>query len=136
MSISTRYWFLAGIYMGLIFIASSIPGESLPQVSISDKVIHGVEYGLLSWILGKALRTSQKEIFLKQAAILSIIITILYGISDEIHQAFVPWRNPDIYDVIVDGIGAILAQVIFVGIQQASVSSQWKSQRTEVRRQI
>jgi len=112
MSISTRYWFLAGIYMGVIFIASSIPGEALPKISISDKIIHLVEYGILSWILGKALRTSQKEIFLKQATLLAIIMTILYGISDELHQAFVPWRNPDIYDVVVDGIGAILAQVI------------------------
>lgn len=114
MSIATKYWFIAGIYMGLIFIASSIPGKSVPGVPISDKLIHLVEFGILSWILGKACRSSQKKIFIQQAGILSIIMTTLYGISDEIHQSFVPLRNPEIYDVIVDGIGAILAQGIFL----------------------
>lgn len=114
MSITTKYWFIAGIYMGLIFIASSIPGKLVPAAPISDKLIHLVEFGILSWILGKACRSSQKKIFIQQAGILSIIITTLYGISDEIHQSFVPLRNPEIYDVIVDGIGAILAQGIFL----------------------
>lgn len=114
MSISTRYWFIAGIYMGLIFIASSIPGEALPETSVSDKFLHLVEFGILSWLLGKALRTSQKEIFVKQATVLSIVITICYSIIDEGHQFFVPYRCVEVYDVVFDGIGAVLAQGIFL----------------------
>jgi len=114
MSISTRYFFIAGIYMGLIFIISSIPGESLPKVAISDKFIHFVEFGILSWILGKAFRTSNKKIFIKQSAILSIIITIFYGITDEIHQSFISSRYVECYDAVCDGIGAVLAQGIFL----------------------
>jgi len=114
MGASERYWFIAGIYMGLIFIASSIPGKPLPKISTIDKLIHLIEFGILSWILGKAFRTSQKETFIKQASIFSILITILYGIGDEIHQSFVPFRDPGIYDVLFDGIGAILAQGIFL----------------------
>lgn len=114
MSISTRYWFIAGIYMGLIFIVSSIPGETLPETSVSDKFLHLVEFGILSWLLGKALRTSQKEIFIKQATVLSIVITICYSITDEVHQYFVPYRCVEVYDVVFDGIGAVLAQGIFL----------------------
>ena len=114
MSVSTRYWFIALIYMGLIFIGSSIPGKALLEVRIWDKLIHLVEFGILSLILGKAFRTSEPKIFIKHAAILSVIMTILYGISDEIHQSFVPLRCPDVYDVVADGIGGILAQGIFV----------------------
>ncbi|MDI6736091.1 MAG: VanZ family protein [bacterium] len=116
MSISTKYWFLALIYMGLLFIASSIPGDTLPETGIfwGDKFIHAVEYGLLSWIFGKALRTSGNKVFINQAAVFSVMLTILYGISDEIHQIFVPLRFPDVYDVVADGIGGILAQGIFL----------------------
>jgi VanZ family protein len=114
MSTSSRYGFVAVIYMGLIFIISSIPGEALPETTISDKFLHLVEFGILSWLLGKAFRTAKKEFFIKQAGILAIIITILYGISDEIHQSFVSHRSTEFYDVIFDGIGAILAQAIFL----------------------
>lgn len=114
MSISTRYWFVGMIYMGLIFILSSIPGEELPETTNLDKFLHIVEFGILSWILGKAFRTSTKKLFIKQAWILSIIITIFYGISDEFHQSFIPYRSPDSYDVICDAIGATLAQGIFL----------------------
>lgn len=79
MSVSTKYWFIALIYMGLIFIASSIPGEALPKIEILgvDKLIHLVEFGILSWMLGRAFRTSEKKVFIKQAVILSVMLTIL-----------------------------------------------------------
>ncbi|MEW6606100.1 MAG: VanZ family protein [bacterium] len=114
MSISRRYWFLAGIYMGLIFIQSSIPGDKLPPLPISDKLSHLIEFGILSWLIGKASRTSNKKFLIKQAAIFSIIITILYGLSDELHQSFISLREPEVYDVIYDGTGGILAQGIFL----------------------
>lgn len=115
MSISARYWLLAVIYMGLIFISSSIPGEALPEtVGYVDKLLHLIQFGILSWILGKAFRTSNNKFFIKRAAILSIIITIFYGIIDEIHQSFVPSRDPEYGDVVFDGIGAILAQGLFL----------------------
>lgn len=34
---------------------------------------------------------------------------VLYGISDEWHQSFVPGRSPDVWDVVADGAGALLA---------------------------
>jgi VanZ family protein len=37
------------------------------------------------------------------------VIATLYGVSDEIHQAFVPLRTPDVRDVIADATGAALA---------------------------
>ena len=116
MSVSIKYWFFALIYMGLIFIASSIRGDALPEIRIwnGDKFIHLVKYGILSWILGKAFRTSENKVFINQAVVLSVMLTILYGISDEIHQSFVPLRCPDVYDVVADGIGGILAQGIFL----------------------
>lgn len=36
-------------------------------------------------------------------------LALLYGITDEIHQSFVPGRHPSAVDIVVDGIGAALA---------------------------
>ena len=44
---------------------------------------------------------------LRMLALLSILSASLYGISDEIHQYFVPFREADIFDGIADIIGAI-----------------------------
>jgi VanZ family protein len=40
--------------------------------------------------------------------ILSIILSTLYGLSDEIHQSFVSGRNASGTDVIADGVGAVI----------------------------
>ena len=42
-----------------------------------------------------------------------IIISILYGISDEIHQFFVPGRVSSIYDVFLDSVGTIFASFFY-----------------------
>ena len=38
--------------------------------------------------------------------VLSAVSASLYGISDEIHQSFVPFRQAEVADVIADTIGA------------------------------
>jgi len=42
---------------------------------------------------------------IQHAVIIAFTISFLYGISDEIHQYFVPNRSSSVYDVIADGIG-------------------------------
>ncbi|HSH41142.1 MAG TPA: VanZ family protein, partial [Arenicellales bacterium] len=41
-----------------------------------------------------------------QARWLALGLAVLYGISDEWHQSFVPGREPDVLDVLADGVGA------------------------------
>ena len=38
--------------------------------------------------------------------LLSVVSASLYGISDEIHQSFVPFRDAEVADVIADILGA------------------------------
>lgn len=37
----------------------------------------------------------------------ALIFTVLYGISDEIHQSFVPTRTPSLTDVIIDSAAGL-----------------------------
>lgn len=38
----------------------------------------------------------------------------LYGITDEIHQLFVPGRSGQVKDVIIDGAGSIVGILVYV----------------------
>jgi len=109
MSRFIRYWVPVILYAGLIFTISSFPLPP-PKVEIPfiDKFIHLVEYGILGFLFYRALRASRLA---KQVFILAIIFSILYALSDEIHQYFVPGREFDLWDIAADSLGAILVAV-------------------------
>lgn len=44
---------------------------------------------------------------------IGIIFAILYGISDEIHQYFVPGRHFSLFDILTDSTGILLASTIY-----------------------
>ena len=45
-----------------------------------------------------------------------IILAILYGISDEIHQYFVPGRHFSLFDILTNSTGILLASTIYCAI--------------------
>ena len=47
-------------------------------------------------------------------AVLVTILVVAFGISDEIHQSFVPNRDASLADVIADGIGGCAATFVLV----------------------
>jgi VanZ family protein len=107
-------WAAFIIYCVIIFVGSSIPGDRIdidgPGI---DKLIHTVEYSILSLLLFISLRLSSA---IKSNAIfwISAISSSLYGLSDEIHQLFVPLREFDVLDIVCNTSGSILgAYVMF-----------------------
>lgn len=50
--------------------------------------------------------------FAKYPIIFTIIITSLYGVSDEVHQYFVPNRECEVLDWAADFIGIVITSVI------------------------
>ncbi len=101
-------WTPAVLYMGVIWLLSSLDLASL-QVSrfpFGDKGVHFVEYSLLGLLLAHAaLRTWPRHHPLRPSA-LAVLIAVLFGLLDEIHQAMVPGRSSDAFDVLADGIGS------------------------------
>lgn len=99
-------------YMGLIFYVSSL---SLTQARLprnSDKLIHFAEYGVLAalWIFALRGRT-------RHAALWAAAIASLYGVTDELHQLYVPHRSASVYDWVADTLGAglLAAFVVLAG---------------------
>jgi len=101
-----RAWWPALLYMAGIFTLSSIsdfsnlgPKIMWQLVFDFDKVAHAILYAGLAVMVLRAT----------QSPALSLPITFLYGVSDEVHQYFVPGRSMSIADAIADLVGASIA---------------------------
>ncbi|MCC6752309.1 MAG: VanZ family protein [Deltaproteobacteria bacterium] len=93
-----------------IFGLSSLPGTTLRYEFFAwqDKLAHFLAYGLLAFLTARAFRRSRGWRALTCAAVASALM-LAYGVLDEIHQSFVPYRNPDVLDVTADLAGALTA---------------------------
>jgi VanZ family protein len=78
-----------------------------------DKVLHFVAYALLGALFLRAFKTSRIKNNIKLMVILSVLLSSLYGISDEIHQYFVPYRDADLMDVLADTLGGLMGVYIY-----------------------
>lgn len=105
-------WLPAILYMILLFWLSSRPAPEevrwLPII-FGLKVSHMIEYGILFLLVRYAL--IQTTTYNKPSIFaLALMITVLYGLTDEFHQIFVATRTARLIDVVADGVGGILAQ--------------------------
>lgn len=109
------YWFPVIVYAGLIFYLSSLshPEEYVPSVivNLGDKIMHAAEYGVLGVLCYRAFRYAAGAWAARQALALAILASIAYGFTDEFHQAFVPLRQFDGWDLLTDGLGASASAV-------------------------
>jgi VanZ family protein len=102
-------WFCTITYMILIFYLSSRQHIPLPDVWNADKLLHLMAYVPMSFMLYVSLKVSGLRRYI---AALAFLISVLYGVSDELHQALVPGRTPDVLDLAADTIGSIFGVVI------------------------
>jgi VanZ family protein len=81
-------------------------------LSINDKLIHAGVYCVLGILLYRGLRWIDRgQRFSYVRLVISFTILVLYGISDEMHQGFVPGRTVDVLDATADAAGGILAGI-------------------------
>ena len=107
-----HYYVATALYCGLIFFLSS--RQDLPDTGnllpFGDKFAHVLAYGGLAAIVSIGMRRSNERLLPAAQWLVPIAFTVLYGISDELHQWFVPHRSADPWDVVADGVGALLVQ--------------------------
>jgi len=71
------------------------------------KGAHFTVYAVLAFLWWRAL--SRERMADRAALGLAFVIAVLYAMSDEFHQSFVPGRRPGLSDVLIDAIGAATA---------------------------
>jgi hypothetical protein len=100
-------WLPAAVWALVIFAGSSVPGTSIPGgYSVYG---HIGEYLVLGALTAWALRRDDWGTIL-----LVIGLCALYGASDELHQAFTPYRVPDVLDWATDVAGSALGVATYL----------------------
>ena len=110
---SLVYWWPVVGCAGVIFFlsAQSHPEDQLPLFlfkEVSDKVLHAVEYGIFALLCYRAFRWGAGPVVARQAAVLTIVTASVFGLTDEVHQFFVPFRDSSWQDWAADTIGAVI----------------------------
>ena len=99
--------------MALIFVVSSIevrvPG--LQHFPLRDKGLHFLEYGVLGWLCAAASSRTWSSATAWRTASFAVFVAVLWGLSDEIHQALVPGRSSELGDFVADALGAFAGTV-------------------------
>jgi VanZ family protein len=99
-------WLATAGYMTLIYFLSSRHLNLPPLLpEYFDKLAHVLIYMPLAFLFFVSLRKSgvNKYIFL-----ISFLLAGIYGITDELHQSFVPGRDAAAADAAADFLGASL----------------------------
>lgn len=101
-----------------IFIISNQPYLDLPKLGIDyfDKILHAGAYFVLGVSVYYGLKLNHPEISGFKLFLLMFLIGGGYGMTDEIHQSFVPGRSADVMDWAADatGIGFSFLVVILI----------------------
>lgn len=96
-------WAATFIYMAVIFYFSSLSRPIKYELPYGvDKVIHFIEYAGLGFLMGHSLKNSG----VRHYVLVGWIVASFYGITDEIHQSFVPMRDASVFDIFADGLGS------------------------------
>lgn len=128
-----NYWLLVAVWMVVIFQFSDKPAQRsdtqslfiIKQINIiannlgfkgellnNDwnyfvrKAAHTCEYAMLGILLFLAF--SSTGIVNKKLLVYTILICVIYAVTDEIHQAFVPGRAAKVTDVLIDTFGSLI----------------------------
>lgn len=130
--------FLVIAWMILIFANSAVPGDKSDKEShlITDQIVacirkvspkaasnvekinhlvrkngHCLEYFILALLVANVLRRFGKRP--KEVFITILFVCLLYAVSDEFHQSFVPGRSCEVLDVIIDFSGSFIGTIVY-----------------------
>ncbi len=130
-------WVIVILWMAMIFCLSHQPAVESDDLSIDmGEIIIGtaesfgineLDIGIVNHlvrknahffiylVLGVLVINALKSIKLidYEYIIFSIVICILYAVTDEAHQIFIPGRSGQIRDVLIDSIGALVGILFY-----------------------
>ena len=101
-----KLWLPVAAYMAVIFVLSSIPNPPTVSQPGSDKLLHVLLYGGLAAFIVRAVAGGFDRPVTMRTVIVAVVVSALYGASDEVHQHFVPARQMDAWDLAADSVGA------------------------------
>lgn len=94
--------------MLLIFLISAQPSSHLPNFDWADRLVkksgHALGYAILALLYWRGFDFKDGKRWI------AWLLALLYAITDEFHQSFVPGRHPAIWDVLIfDNVGTLIS---------------------------
>ena len=99
-------WGPAAAVMAAIFVLSESSSPPELPAAISDVMAHGAAYAVLGAAMLRAVAGADWSRITACRVLLAVVLSVAYGLADEIHQSFVPGRTPELRDVAADALGA------------------------------
>jgi len=115
-------WSPVLIFCIIIYVGSVLP-IPLRTPKGGDKVTHFVLYFIFGWLLRRAFAGAGVE----KAGVAAFGVAFVYGVFIEVCQNFVPGRSASALDVVADGAGALLAQLLYP--EREGVIAKWIGRR-------
>lgn len=102
--------FPAIIYGLVIILLSSVPGINMPKYGflLADKLLHFFEYALFAILIFRSFSQLFRKHKFHYVIVVSSFFLILFALLDEYYQKYIPGRESDVADVILDVLGASL----------------------------
>ena len=105
-----------------IFVLSAQAKLPIP-VSVSfpyfDKLLHAIAFGSFAFAFSYWFSNEKFTVRPVQYFLIVCAVTAAYGVTDEVHQIFVPGRDASVYDWFADCTGAALATGLRLGVVRA-----------------
>lgn len=117
-SINSGLGIISAVKATLSCLVEALAGEAVDVSPIG----HFVEYLLFGAALANALRLHVSP---RRALVLAVVVASLYGVTDELHQSFVPMRSCDPLDWLVDTVAAAVG-----GLAAHALLAQRKKKRS------
>lgn len=99
-------WVPAFIVMAVISALSLTSGTVIHSLGLGNQVYQINGHFFLFILLGATYFKATKNVFH------SIMLTLIFGIIDELHQTFTPYRSSSVFDILVDASGGLISGVI------------------------
>jgi len=116
-------WWSVAAWAALILVATTVrlPDVVIPvPVSWSDKLVHGVLYLVLGWLVGAAVCAAGR--CTARAGLVLVGVVAAFAALDEVHQAWVPGRDSTVGDWAADVVGATIGLAACIWIWRRSLT--------------
>lgn len=97
--------------LAIVLVSSQ---SELPKTRVWDKAAHFAEYTILAFLIGRAIWLL-RPMAPTRAMGIAVALSTAFGLSDEIHQYFVPNRDASFGDLVADFLGSVAGVVVWYG---------------------
>jgi VanZ family protein len=115
-----KYHLPAILYAVAILVLPSIAGFRTHTIRflLTDKIAHFLEYAVFALLTYRSLTHLKRPIGDRMVFLLSLFCLAVFGMVDEVVQAFIPGRHADIWDYAADLAGGLLVLVVLGTIRR------------------